>query len=80
MQPPFKNGGFLLTVIARCETLVETTTTILHSFRFLARVFVVGSLVIVFSVVGSLRGELAGAWVAKIRRIVKHDAAENKSC
>jgi hypothetical protein len=60
---------------------VETTTTILHSFRFLAHVFVAGSLVIVFSVAGSLLwSELTGAWVAEIRRIVKHDAAENKSC
>jgi hypothetical protein len=59
---------------------VEATTTILHSFRFLARVFAVGSFVIVFSVAGSLLwGELAKAWVAEIRRIVRRDAAGNKS-
>jgi len=50
------------------------TTTILHSFRFLARVFAVGGLASVFLVLGSLlQGELARAWVAEVRRIVKSD-------
>jgi len=50
------------------------TTTILHSFRFLARVFAVGSLAVIFLVLGSLlQGELARAWVAEVRRVVKRD-------
>ena len=56
------------------------TTTILHLFQLLARVFAVGAFVIISFVLGSLlEGELARAWVAEIRRFVKRDFAENKS-
>jgi hypothetical protein len=55
------------------EEIVETAT-ILHSFRFLARVFAVGGLAIIFLVLGSLlHGELARTWAAEVRRIVKRD-------
>jgi len=61
-------------VRAALPPILVETTTILHSFRFLARVFGVGSLLITFLVLGSLlHGELARAWVAEVRRIVKRD-------
>jgi hypothetical protein len=41
---------------------------ILHSFRLLARVFVVGSFAVVLLVLGSLlHGDLARAWVSELR-------------
>jgi hypothetical protein len=73
--------AFLLTVIAGCKTIRGDDHNYSSLVPFLARVFAVGSFVIAFSVAGSLLGgELAKAWVAEIRRIVKRDAAENKSC
>jgi hypothetical protein len=50
-------------------------TTILHSFWFIARVFAVGSLLVIFLALDSLlQGELAKAWVAEVRRIVNRQS------
>jgi hypothetical protein len=48
--------------------------TILHAFRLLARVFVVGSFAVVFLVLGCLlHGDLARAWVSELRHTMKRD-------
>ncbi len=48
------------------------TTTVLHSLVFLTRVFAVGAFVIISFVLASLlEGELARAWAADVRRMVK---------
>jgi len=51
--------------------------TILHAFRLLARVFVVGSFAVVLLVLGSLlHGYLARAWVSELRHTIKRDHTE----
>lgn len=58
----------------RFRPFLLETSTLLHAFRLLARVFVVGSFTVIFLVLGSLlHGELARAWASETRRIVKRD-------
>jgi hypothetical protein len=48
--------------------------TILHSFRLLARVFVVASFAVVLLVLGSLlHRDFARAWVSELRHTMKRD-------
>ncbi len=62
------------TIHLRFRPFLLEITTLLHAFRLLARVFVVGSFAVIFLVAGSLlHGELARAWAGEIRRLVKRD-------
>jgi len=68
------------TLPLRFRPQLVDTTTLLHTFRLLARIFVIGSFAVVFLVLASLlHGELAKASAAEIWRMLKRDTAETKS-
>jgi hypothetical protein len=63
----------------RFRPFLLETSTLLHTFRLLARLFVVGSIAVILLVLASLlHGELARAWTGEIRRFVKRDTVETK--
>lgn len=61
---------------ALCAHFLVETTTVLHAFRLLARLLMIGFFAVIALVLGFLfQGDVARAWAGEIRRIVKLDAA-----
>jgi hypothetical protein len=55
----------------RSQGIALETTAIVHSFRFFARLLLLGGFAVAVLVFGSLlHGELARAWASDLRRLV----------